>query len=427
MALRLTTDEDEEGARDYVTGQPRRVRTLSFHAGYACGNSGACCTAGWPIPVEGVTLPVLQQAIDTRRVVPAGDGPHLSYPDARPAPIGAVLGRTSGGACVFFDRSQPDGCCRVHRHAGLPAMPIACRQFPRIARHDTRGTDVSLSHWCPTALARLDADSPVAIVHGPPAFPDAHALDGLDARDTWPPLLRHDCLWDLDAFDAFEAHAVDLLANSRAPLLSRVTALAAWAERLRTWTSADGALLALVVSTAPPVDCPRVQTGGWPLQAQGEMWDALIGAVPTDLRGQVPAGMRDAPVADATPLEVAAARDRVGRYLAARLFGSWVAYQGQGVRALVASTATALTAVVRGLAVEPGALLDARVGAAIRSADLVLVHLATPEVLATAYDAWERRGPVGAPLVTEASGAGVRAAWASGGEGAVPSGPAGAR
>lgn len=400
-----------------MTDQPRRVRALSFHAGYACGNSGACCEAGWPIPVEAVVLPLLRQAIDTRQATPAGDGPLLTFPDERPTSIGAVLGRTSAGACVFFDRAQREGCCRVQRHAGLPAMPIACRQFPRIARHDARGTDVSLSHWCPTALACLEADAPVAIVAL--ASPLAHgaALEGLDARDTWPPLLRPDCLWDLDAFEAFEAHAVDLLANSRTPLHTRVAALVAWAERLRTWTPADGVLLDLVGSTAPSVADTSTPTLGSSARAEAAAWDALISAIPADLRGQVPVRMHDARPADKALLEMPETRDRVGRYLAARVFGSWVAYQGHGVRALMASMATALTAVVRGLAVQPDAPLDARLGTAIRSADLLLVHLATPEVLAIRYDAWETRGPVLTPLVTEVSGSGA----------AAPSRPAAAR
>lgn len=405
-----------------MTDEPRRVRALSFHAGYACGNSGACCAAGWPIPVEAVTLPLLRQAIDTRQVTPAGDGPLLTFPDERPASIGAVLGRTSAGACVFFDRTQREGCCRVQRHAGIPAMPIACRQFPRIARRDARGIDVSLSHWCPTALACLDADAPVAIVHMPSPVTHGTALDGLDARDTWPPLLRHDCLWDLDAFEAFEAHAVDLLANSRTPLHARVAALVTWAERLRTWVPADGGLLDLVVSTAPPVSDTSAPAARWSSQDQPDAWDALISAIPPDLRGQVPVGMYDARPAHAALLEMPEARDRVGRYLAARLFGSWVAYQGHGVRALMASMVTALTAVVRGLAVEPDALLDARLGTGIRSADLLLVHLATPEVLATQYDAWEHRRRVRTSVVIEASGAGASGSGAS-----MPSHPAGAR
>ena len=370
-----------------------RVRALSFHARYGCANSGACCTAGWPIPVEASALPLLQRALDTREVLPAGDGPLLTFPEDRPAEVGAVLGRTSSGACVFFDRAQRDGRCRVHRHAGLAAMPIACRQFPRIVRHDARGTDVSLSHWCPTALAGLDADAPVTIVEMPPAFTAAHALDGLDARATWPPLLRHDCLWSLDAFEAFETQVVDLLGNSRAPLEARVTTVGTWAEQLRSWTPAHGALHDVVEATAPRVpDMPAdAEDRRATAEDEANRWAAVVDAIPAGLRDRMPAGMHGAGPTDEALLEVPAARDRVGRYLAARVFGSWVAYQGHDVAALAASVATALTAVRRGLAVEPGARPTARVGAAIRAADLLLVHLATPEVLAARYDALARR------------------------------------
>lgn len=386
-----------------------RVRALSCHAHYACGNSGACCEAGWPIPVEAVTLPLLRHALDTGQVTPAGDGVPLTFPDERPASIGAVLGRTSTGACVFYDRTQRDGCCRVQRRIGQAAMPIACRQFPRIARHDARGTDVTLSHWCPTALACLDIDAPVTIVDMPPAFVHAQTLDGLDARETWPPLLRHDCLWDLDAFHAFEAHAVHVLANSRAPLPARLVLLTEWAERLRRWTPADGTLHALVAATAPALDDVSVDADGWICERHAALWDALVQAIPLDLRDRVPAGMNDGWQGGVALLEDPAARGRVGRYLASRLFASWIAYQGQGLRALMTSLALAFTAVVRGLGVQQDASPAACVGGAIRAADLLLVHLASPEALAAACNAWERHdGPASPVSVMSVAGASAR-------------------
>jgi hypothetical protein len=55
------------------------VYCLSIHADYACRRSVACCTSGWPIPVETPPVSILRTAIvDGRLDVPAtvnGDRP----------------------------------------------------------------------------------------------------------------------------------------------------------------------------------------------------------------------------------------------------------------------------------------------------------------------------------------------------------------
>src|SRR5437762_14372552 len=87
----------------------------------------------------------------------------------------------SSGACVFFDRTSPR--CRIQHALGHDALPLACRQFPRVAVHDPRGVSITLSHYCPTSAAMLDTIDPVQIVSGAPAFPAAGAYEGLDARE----------------------------------------------------------------------------------------------------------------------------------------------------------------------------------------------------------------------------------------------------
>lgn len=394
MPRSLTSDAYESCAsgtpRDrVVTHEPRRVRALSFHAAYACGNSGACCSAGWPIPVETHVLPVLTHALDTQLVTPAADGPPLTFPAERPPSVGAVLGRTSTGACVFFDRLQRGGHCRVHRRAGVAAMPIACRQFPRIARHDARGTDVSLSHWCPTALACLEHDDPVSIVDRPVAFDAAPLYEGLDACGAWPPLLRPDCLFDADAYDALERTTVAVLTRDGPSIPDRLAELDAWFEHLRGWHPARGSLLAQVLVQRPVAPAART-AGVWCDEA---LWQGVIEAIPEDLRGRVPDGIdRPAPDADAILALPHVARC-VGRYLAARFFGSWVAYQGLGLRSTMASLRAGLTVVRHTLGLDSHAAPDARLRAAVRAADLLLVHLADPEALARGYSRWERHAP----------------------------------
>jgi hypothetical protein len=72
-------------------------------------------------------------------------------------------------------------------------------------------------------------------------------------------------------------------------------------------------------------------------------------------------------------------------YLAARLFGNWVAYHGQGLHAIVEYLQVALALVkmeaVRYHARESSSSPWQTVTEAIRSADLLLVHLSDPKRL----------------------------------------------
>jgi hypothetical protein len=78
-------------------------------------------------------------------------------------------------------------------------------------------------------------------------------------------------------------------------------------------------------------------------------------------------------------------------YLAARLFGNWVAYYGQGLHAIVEYLQVALAVVKMEAVNHTAAVKDAAktpsspwqtVTAAIRNADLLLVHLSDPRALA---------------------------------------------
>lgn len=49
-----------------------------------------------------------------------------------------------------------------------------------------------MSHFCPTAAALLfDERGPIAIVEGPPPVPGLEIPEGLDARESLPPLREH--------------------------------------------------------------------------------------------------------------------------------------------------------------------------------------------------------------------------------------------
>jgi hypothetical protein len=322
------------------------VYTLSFHADYACRHSGACCTAGWSIPVEPRLVPIL--------------GVELLVPDAR-------------GTCVNFDRNSR--LCVVQREHGEDMLPGSCYQFPRRALIDDRGTFVTLSNFCPTAATLLCASAaPLAIVCSPAAFPESRVYEGLDARGQWPPLVRPGLLFDLGSYSRWEQFVVSTLADGGPPdtALARIGAAA---EALRTWTPQCGSFDAWVTRSlsAASTDAAALL-----------MYERLrtVGAYQT-LRRFVPEGLT-APPSLSADLDVVDAGLRpheqvVRRYLAAKAFASWSAYQGRGLRTMVAELIVAEFVLrvecERARLAARRALDRPLLIEAIRQSDLFLVHL----------------------------------------------------
>ncbi len=153
---------------DTVRVPTMTVRALSLHARYKCAHSGACCTSSWPIPVEADRLERMRSAIANGRLRPAADASAFDFTQDAPGETPALLSVVDG-RCVFFDGASYR--CRVHTALGHEALPLACRQFPRVVVTDPRGVSVVLSHYCLTAAGLLGADSRVAIVEGAEAFP----------------------------------------------------------------------------------------------------------------------------------------------------------------------------------------------------------------------------------------------------------------
>ena len=208
--------------------------------------------------------------------------------------------------------------------------------FPRQVLHDPRGTFITLSHFCPTALEMLFEDeAPVAIVDAPAALLGDGALDGLDARDVWPPVLRPGVMMDLESFAVWERQGIELL--TRSGILPRVAldALARVTAVVERWSPASGMPLEHAVRDAfgmlPP---PRTSA-----------------LAPHD--------------------------DAVKRWLAARLFGSWIAYQANALGTLVRY----LQACHDIFAIEFAR--DGRARDAIRRSDHLIVHESSSQRLAT--------------------------------------------
>ena len=258
---------------------------------------------------------------------------------------GTIAVRHADGRCAFLEGESDRHTCEIHRAGGHDAMPLACRMFPRLILHDARGTFISLSHFCPTAAGLLfDAGPPVAIVDAPASLAGAGQLDGLNARDVWPPLLRPGVMMDLESFGIWERLAVEILTREGiAPRVSLDT-LDAATRRVEQW-SPGGSGPAFVAAPARQ--------------------ESLLHAVRDAF------GLLSPPTAALEDYEPA-----VKRWLAARLFGTWIAYQGSGLRTIVRYLQACLDVFTIELARDHDALQ------AIRRSDRLIVHESSSQQLA---------------------------------------------
>lgn len=298
-------------------------KSLSFHAEYRCRRSGVCCSAGWTIPFDPKEVEIVRALPLTRGTV-------------EETPRGAVARPREDGRCGFLHLEGGAHTCEIHRAGGHAALPLTCRMFPRQVLHDSRGTFISLSHFCPTAVGLLfDDERPVGIVDALEGLTDVGALDGLDAREVWPPLLRPGVMMDVESYAAWERHGIELL--TRSGIAPRV-ALAAL-----------GNVTAGIAMWDPSCDVPLQHT----------VRDAF---------GMLP----PPPTAALVPHERA-----VKRWLAARLFGSWMAYQGNALSTVVRYLRACHDVFTIELA------RDGNAREAIRRSDYLIVHESSSQQIAT--------------------------------------------
>jgi Fe-S-cluster containining protein len=357
---------------------------LSVHAGYRCRHSGACCTAGWAIPVEAPAFEAIRVHFG---------GPGASQPPAAalfrtgaPLPDGAaaMLDVRADGACVFFD-ADGGRLCRVHRELGPQHLPHACRQFPRVVLRDGRGTLISFSHYCPTAAALLARADRLAIVPAPPSIAIDGDAEGLDARDALPPLLAPAMLSDLPGYDAWERRAIDVLAHGALGAAPAIAAIADATRRLQDWRPGRGPLREAVEREFA---IARAAEADEDLEADAVRLAIAVASVPDELR---PAPLDDD--VERAWSEVASWWPRVDgavrAYLAARLFGNWIAYHGRGLHAIVEYLRVCLSVLKLEAARQQARTASGAsaspwqtVTAALRNSDLLLVHLSDPKDLA---------------------------------------------
>ncbi len=329
---------------------------LNAHASYACRHAGACCTAGWTIPVEAHARGLLKVE---------------------------WLTPEDGSACPEYDRESSR--CRVHRDYGEAMLPRSCHHFPRRALIDDRGTFVTLSHFCPTAAsALLVGTEALRVVSDPQGFPEDRDYDGLTATAEWPPLLRRDVLFDLDSFGEWERDVVTRIGGGSDDVAGLLSRVAADVERLRAWRPADGPL----IEWTRHIIKGRASLGGAaerpPLRyrAYADWWsahDRVCSFVPRELKGLVLTPGHEASERALVEPHWEGAASLVNRYVAAKAFASWTAYQWRDIRTQVAELYVAASVVRVECARAADRLqrpLDATVlHEAVRASDLLLMHL----------------------------------------------------
>jgi hypothetical protein len=229
---------------------------------------------------------------------------------------------------VFHDAARHR--CLIHATHGHDALPVACQQFPRVSVIDPRGASVTLSCFCPTALAMLDEfDGPIEIINSQLSI--LNSPEGLDARTSLPPALRPEVLMDWESWWEFERLAVNEFNRDETPreMLARLSAIV---EEIRTWRPGEGELIERVRSAF------------------------AIERADLKVRTYV--------------------RSTSNRFLACHAFANWTAHLGAGLRTWLRSLETVVF------------LLEE--GWTIREIDEWLRHWADPRMLARVWSAAEK-------------------------------------
>jgi hypothetical protein len=331
-------------------------------------------------------------------------GPALSTAGQLPEGATAVLEPLPGGACPAFDRNG-GSLCAVQRELGHEHLPASCRHFPRVALLEADATRVTLSHFCPTAAWMLfapDAEK-LAIVHDAAGIADRREHDGFDARQTIPPLLRPGVAMDAETCRLWEQHVIGALDSAGEMPEETLASVAFTTDAIRNWTAGQGALESYARTALAAAAGPRGPGGRWHMTLPGASRLFVLAAAsvqPGLVRPELPDGAEAGDPVSVKPRWADHAAP-IRRYLAARAFGAWSAYLGEGLRTQVAMLAVALAAVrieaVRETARASRPLDAALLHAAIRSADLLLHHLSDAPGLVRSLAGVER-GPASAFL-----------------------------
>jgi hypothetical protein len=202
-------------------------------------------------------------------------------------------------------------------------------------------------------------------------------IDGLDALEALPPLVRPGLISDLEGYDAWETASLAVLAQPGLTSRQALDAIAAATEDVREWKPGAESLSARVVLAFGRTKMPSPS-----VDVRASFIDVAAHCFP------VPAGPVDRfddVWARMVAPRIGAFEPAIRNYLAARLFGNWIAYQGRGWRTIVAWLRTSLGVLENELARGCGAsgqpLTADDVIAAFAAADRLLVHTVDSDLL----------------------------------------------
>jgi Fe-S-cluster containining protein len=342
---------------------------LTLHAGYRCRHTGECCR-NWTVSAE----PHVRAAVETRQIRRRGFTGALFMPAANDEERFSIA-RDGDGSCAFFDRDR-GRLCVIHESAGPEALPTACRHFPRMILRDARGVFISLSHFCPTAAAMLLAPDPLEIVDAGPPLQLQEPMEGMNALGALPPLVRPGVLSDLEGYAAWERACLAVFARPHLGSQEALDHVADATERVRGWRPGTCSLTEQVDTAFREA---RHERGADPL-AHDRALQTLRSLSNGDARDHLPdiEGFDEhwRRLFGPAPEQF----DRAMKnFLAARVFGNWIAYQGRGLRSIVEWLRTCAAAVRHHALRKALALQSApawhELVEAFRISDLLLLHV----------------------------------------------------
>lgn len=339
--------------------------------------------------------PHVLQIVHARQIRRSGfDGPLFVASGSSGGKGGWTVARDNQGQCAFFDHAR-GRLCAIHAAAGPDALPAACRHFPRTILRDDRGTHISLSHFCPTAAALLFKPDPLRVVEAGAPLRPSEPVEGLDAGGALPPLLRPDALTDLEGYSAWEAACLVMFARADLPHAQAIALIADATERVRIWQPGTATLKSAVECAFADA---RSDVPADPLAHERTMEIVRsVSSIVVHRDIQPIDGFEDEWLCRVEP-SAATFERAMKNYLAARLFGNWIAYQGRGLRSVVQWLRTC-AALVRHFLLQqaltgqrtPGV---AEMVEAFRKSDLLLLHVIDSQAFARRVHAIEggRRG-----------------------------------
>jgi hypothetical protein len=234
-------------------------------------------------------------------------------------------------------------------------------------------------------LFRQDIDR-LKVVTDAAGIADRREHEGFDARYTIPPLLRPGVATDTRTRHIWERFLIRAFDTDGLTPEGALAEVAQAADRIRAWQAGDTDLAdhsaRVVIGGVDPVRAGHWTTSG---TAVARLFVMTSASVPEELGHPcLPDDLVDADDRWVAPQWARLARP-VRRYLAARAFGAWSAYLGEGLRTQVAALAAALSVLrIEAARQAQGAsrpLDEPLLHAAIRSADHVLQHLSNQKRL----------------------------------------------